>query len=121
MIIIFKNQNFRAMKPILLCILDGFGIGDEGNEFNAIAQAKMPNYQRFLKTYPHSQLKTSGLAVGLPVGQIGNSEVGHSTIGAGRVIYQDLPKINKAIIDGSLIENPDLLNLVADLKEKNKP
>ena len=109
------------MKPILLCILDGFGIGDEGNEFNAIAQAKMPNYQRFLKTYPHSQLKTSGLAVGLPEGQIGNSEVGHSTIGAGRIIYQDLPKINKAIDDGSLAQNPDLLDLVADLKEKNKP
>ena len=109
------------MKPILLCILDGFGIGDEANKFNAIAQAKMPNYQRFLKTYPHSQLKTSGLAVGLPEGQIGNSEVGHSTIGAGRVIYQDLPKINKAIIDGSLAQNPDLLGLIAVLKEKNKP
>jgi len=109
------------MKPILLCILDGFGIGDEANKFNAIAQAKMPNYQRFLKTYPHSQLKTSGLAVGLPDGQIGNSEVGHSTIGAGRIIYQDLPKINKAIDDGSLAQNPDLLDLVADLKEKNKP
>lgn len=109
------------MKPILLCILDGFGIGDEGNEFNAIAQAKMPNYQRFLKTYPHSQLKTSGLAVGLPAGQIGNSEVGHSTIGAGRVIYQDLPKINKAINDDSLAQNDDLLDLVVGLKEKNKP
>ena len=66
------------MKPILLCILDGFGIGDEGNKFNAIAQAKMPNYQRFLKTYPHSQLKTSGLDVGLPEGQMGNSEVGRT-------------------------------------------
>lgn len=109
------------MKPILLCILDGFGIGDESNKFNAIAQAKMPNYQRFLKTYPHSQLKTSGLDVGLPVGQIGNSEVGHSTIGAGRIIYQDLPKINKAISDGSLAQNPDLLELIKDLKEKNKP
>ncbi len=109
------------MKPILLCILDGFGIGDESNEFNAIAQAKMPNYQRFLKTYPHSQLKTSGLAVGLPEGQIGNSEVGHGTIGAGRVIYQDLPKINKAINDDSLAQNPDLLDLVTGLKEKNKP
>ncbi len=109
------------MKPILLCILDGFGIGDEGNKFNAIAQAKMPNYQRFLKTYPHSQLKTSGLDVGLPEGQMGNSEVGHSTIGAGRIIYQDLPKINKAIIDGSLAQNLDLLNLINNLKENNKP
>ena len=109
------------MKPILLCILDGFGIGDEGNQFNAIAQAKMPNYQRFLKTYPHSQLKTSGLDVGLPEGQIGNSEVGHSTIGAGRVIYQDLPKINKAINDGSLAQNPDLLDLIANLKQTKKP
>ena len=109
------------MKPILLCILDGFGIGDEGNKFNAIAQAKMPNYQRFLRTYPHSQLKTSGLDVGLPEGQMGNSEVGHSTSGAGRIIYQDLPKINKAIIDGSLAQNHDLLSLIKNLKENNKP
>ena len=109
------------MKPIVLCILDGFGIGDINDKFNAIAQAKMPNYQRFLATYPHSKLETSGLSVGLPAGQIGNSEVGHMTIGAGRIIYQDLPKINKAIADGSLAKNQDLAQLIADLKAKQRP
>jgi len=109
------------MKPVLLCILDGFGIGDDNNQFNAIARAQMPNYQRILATYPHSQLETSGLSVGLPEGQIGNSEVGHMTIGAGRVIYQDLPKINKAIEDGSLANNPLLQKLIHELKNNNRP
>lgn len=109
------------MKPIVLCILDGFGIGDNNDKFNAITQAKMPNYQRFLATYPHSKLQTSGLSVGLPEGQIGNSEVGHMTIGAGRIIYQDLPKINKALIDGSLVKNQDLARLITDLKSKRRP
>jgi len=108
-------------KTILLCIIDGFGIGDESNKFNAIAQAKMPNYQKILSKYPHSKLKTSGLDVGLPEGQIGNSEVGHMTIGAGRVIYQDLPKINKAIEDKSLELNSELQKLITDSKINNKP
>ncbi len=98
-------------KPTLLCILDGWGIGNEEDSSNAIARANTPNYDRFLRTYPHSQLETSGLAVGLPEGQIGNSEVGHMTIGAGRVIFQDLPRINNAIADGSLAKNPLLLSL----------
>jgi len=113
-----------SKKPVLLCILDGFGIGEEGDKFNAIAQAKsqakMPNWQRILKTYPHSKLTTSGLAVGLPEGQIGNSEVGHMTIGAGRVIYQDLPRINRAIADGSLLANQELQALIKDLKQSKK-
>lgn len=62
------------MKPTLLCILDGFGIGDNSDKYNAIAQAHMPNYHRIIDSYPHSKLQTSGLAVGLPDGQIGNSE-----------------------------------------------
>lgn len=105
-------------KPILLCVLDGWGIGDDNDSFNSIARAQAPNYQRFLKTYPHSQLETSGLAVGLPEGQMGNSEVGHMTIGAGRVIFQDLPRINNAIKDGSLAEHPLLQKLIA--QENNK-
>lgn len=109
------------VKPVLLCILDGFGIGDEGDEYNAISQAKMPNYQKIIKTYPNSKLETSGLAVGLPAGQIGNSEVGHSTIGSGRVIYQDLPKINKAINDGNLQSHPILQKLISNLTKSNKP
>jgi len=107
-------------KPILLCILDGFGIGNNKDSSNAIAQAKMPNYQRFLSSYPHSKLKTSGLDVGLPEGQIGNSEVGHMTIGAGRIIFQDLPRINNAIADGSLAQNEKLKNLIFDLKKSGK-
>ncbi|MFM7556984.1 MAG: 2,3-bisphosphoglycerate-independent phosphoglycerate mutase [Alphaproteobacteria bacterium] len=108
-------------KPILLCIIDGFGIGDETNKFNAIAQARMPNYQEILAKFPNSKLQTSGLAVGLPEGQIGNSEVGHLTIGAGRVIYQDLPKINKAIAENSIEINQDLQNLIRDCQINNKP
>lgn len=110
----------KSFKPILLCILDGFGIGDEMEKNNAIAQAKMANYQRFLKQYPHSQLSTSGLDVGLPAGQMGNSEVGHMTIGAGRIIFQDLPRINNAIADGSLEKNPKLQKLISDLKTSRK-
>ena len=106
----------KPRKPLLLCILDGWGIGDKNDPNNAIARAKTPNYDRFLHDYPNSQLATSGLDVGLPEGQMGNSEVGHMTIGAGRIIFQDLPRINNAIADGSLEKNTDLLKLVADLK-----
>ncbi len=114
------NQLKSFFRPVLLCILDGFGIGDETSAHNAIARAKMPNYQRILKTYPHSQLETSGLAVGLPEGQMGNSEVGHMTIGSGRVIFQDLPRINKAILDGELTQNKNLLALISDLKKSGR-
>jgi 2,3-bisphosphoglycerate-independent phosphoglycerate mutase len=110
----------KTRKPILLCILDGFGIGDETDRNNAIARAKMPNYRRFLKQYPHSSLITSGLDVGLPEGQMGNSEVGHMTIGAGRIIFQDLPRINNAIADGSFAKNEKLQKLISDLKSSGK-
>lgn len=110
----------KPKTPVLLCILDGFGIGDENAADNAIAQAEMANYKRILKIYPHSQLETSGLAVGLPFGQMGNSEVGHMTIGAGRVIFQDLPRINNAISDGSLTKNHKIQKLIADLKNSDK-
>lgn len=107
-------------KPILLCILDGFGIGDEKNENNAIVKAQMQNYQRILKEYPHSKLMTSGLDVGLPEGQIGNSEVGHITIGSGRIIYQDLPRINNAISSGDFEKNEKLQKLIASFKNTDK-
>ncbi len=115
-----QTSSKREKKPLLLCILDGWGIGDESNPYNAIAQANLPNYNRILKQYPHSHLETSGLAVGLPEGQMGNSEVGHMTIGAGRVIYQDLPRINQAIKNGDLSKNADLLALIDDLKKSHK-
>jgi 2,3-bisphosphoglycerate-independent phosphoglycerate mutase len=106
-------------KPTLLCILDGFGIADD-SEFNAVSLAKMPNYHRLLKDYPHSQLQTSGLDVGLPEGQMGNSEVGHMTIGAGRIIFQDLVRINLAIQSSELEENKYLQTLVRNLQNSDK-
>ena len=110
----------KIKNPLLLCILDGWGIGDNDNPSNAIAKANTPNYDRFLKTYPHSALETSGLSVGLPQGQIGNSEVGHMTIGAGRIIFQDLPKINNSIADQSFEKNEKLQKLITNLKKTNK-
>jgi len=115
-----ENSSNMIKKPILLCILDGWGIGDDLDPHNAIAKANTPNYDRFSKEYPNSKLETSGLAVGLPKGQIGNSEVGHMTIGSGRVIFQDLPKINNAILDGSLMDNSKIQKLISDLKESKK-
>lgn len=87
---------------LVLTILDGFGLGDQKYAYNAVYQSSMTNLQRFLSQYPYSLLETSGPAVGLPEGQMGNSEVGHMTIGAGRIIYQDLPRINNAINSGTL-------------------
>ena len=85
-------------KPVILCILDGWGVGNQNSAFNAIAKADLQFYPQILKRYPNSTLETSGESVGLPAGQMGNSEVGHFTIGAGRVIFQDLPRINNSII-----------------------
>ena len=94
------------MKALLI-ILDGWGIGSESHS-NAIYSTPTPYWDYLLSTYPHSQLQASGENVGLPDGQMGNSEVGHLNIGAGRVVYQDLVKINKAIGDGSILENPQI-------------
>ncbi len=91
-------------KPAVLLILDGFGLAPAG-EANAISQAKTPVLDGLFAACPHSQLSASGLDVGLPVGQMGNSEVGHTNIGAGRVIFQDLPKISQAIETGAFFEN----------------
>ncbi|MGZ3689612.1 MAG: 2,3-bisphosphoglycerate-independent phosphoglycerate mutase, partial [Bdellovibrionota bacterium] len=92
----------------LLIVLDGFGIGKD-SPFNAINNARMPFYQDLVAKYPHSQLITHGEAVGLPPGVMGNSEVGHMTMGAGRIIYQDLTRITKAIYDKEFQKNPVLL------------
>ena len=102
----------------LLVILDGFGFSEEKSN-NAIAMAHTPNWSDFLKRYPNHLIQTSGEFVGLPKGQMGNSEVGHMTIGAGRVIYQDLPRINRAIENGEFQQNPVLLNLI-DQSIRNK-
>lgn len=95
-------------KPLLLIILDGWGINPQ-RKGNAIALANPPFYQHLLATYPNTTLKASGCDVGLPEGQMGNSEVGHMNIGAGRIVYQDLTRINKAIADHSFHTNETLL------------
>ena len=91
----------------LLVILDGWGIGDR-SKGDVIYQTPTPYWDSLLKNYPHSELQASGENVGLPDGQMGNSEVGHLNIGAGRVVYQDLVKINKSIADGSILNNPEI-------------
>ncbi len=104
-------------KPVMLMILDGFGISDK-EDGNAIRAAHKPNYDRLFEKYPHTQLGASGLDVGLPSGQMGNSEVGHLNIGAGRIIYQELTRITKAIEDGDFFEN-EALNIAVDNAIKN--
>lgn len=105
-------------QPILLAILDGFGIA-QASVTNAISQAKKPNLDYFLANYSHTQLKASGLAVGLPEGQMGNSEVGHLHIGAGRTIYQSLTLINKAIAEKNFFENKVIKSAIDQAKIKN--
>jgi len=104
------------MKPVMLIIMDGFGESDE-TEGNAIAFAKTPNIDRLKSSYPNTTLGAAGLDVGLPPGQMGNSEVGHLNLGAGRVVYQDYTRINLAIENGSFMEKPVLVE-AADLAKK---
>ena len=104
-------------KPVLLMILDGFGLSEK-KEGNAIAAAKKPNIDRLFSTYPHSTLQASGMSVGLPVGQMGNSEVGHLNIGAGRIVYQDLTRITKSIKEGDFFSNPILIDAIENVKTK---
>lgn len=103
-------------KPVALIILDGFGLREE-TQGNAVAQAKKPNFDRYWNTYPHTTLTAHGEAVGLPEGQMGNSEVGHLNIGAGRIVYQDLTRISKSIRDGEFFQNETLLGAVRHAKE----
>ncbi|MBQ2165059.1 MAG: 2,3-bisphosphoglycerate-independent phosphoglycerate mutase [Muribaculaceae bacterium] len=103
----------------LLIILDGWGIGDHSKS-DAIFSTPTPYWDNLLNTYPHSQLQASGENVGLPDGQMGNSEVGHLNIGGGRVVYQDLVKINKAIKDGSISQNPEVVSAFTYAKETGK-
>lgn len=104
-------------KPVMLMILDGFGIS-ESEKGNAIAAAKKPNFDKYINKYPSTQIAASGLKVGLPEGQMGNSEVGHLNIGAGRIIYQELTRITKAIEDGDFFEN-EALNKAINSALKN--
>lgn len=101
-----------SQSRAILIVLDGFGIGKD-SPFNAIRNARMPFFRDLLAKYPHSELITHGEAVGLPEGIMGNSEVGHMTMGAGRIIYQDLTRISKAVSDRSFFKNPDLRSTLA--------
>ena len=103
-----------SYRPVVLCVLDGWGHRTE-TEHNAIALAETPVWDRLTAERPWGLLATAGAAVGLPEGQMGNSEVGHMTIGAGRVVLQDLPRIDAAVADGSLARNPALLSLIQRL------
>jgi 2,3-bisphosphoglycerate-independent phosphoglycerate mutase len=102
-------------RPVVLCILDGWGARAEPAN-NAIALGDTPNWDRYMETCPHAHLDASGTTVGLPDAQMGNSEVGHMTIGAGRSVLQDLPRIDTAIADGDLATNPALGDLIARLQ-----
>lgn len=104
-------------KPYLLMILDGWGLAPP-SDTNAISIAKTPNMDAFIKNYPHGQLNASGLFVGLPEGQMGNSEVGHLNIGSGRVVYQELTKINKAIFEKSFFLNEELNRAIDHAKNQ---
>ncbi|MFN3715605.1 MAG: 2,3-bisphosphoglycerate-independent phosphoglycerate mutase, partial [Thiobacillus sp.] len=105
--------------PVLLIILDGFGCRAE-REDNAIAQACKPNFDRLWKDNPHTLIHASEMEVGLPRGQMGNSEVGHLNIGAGRVVYQEFTRIDRAIESGYFYTNPALLNAVHKARDNNK-
>jgi len=105
-----------GQKPVVLCILDGWGLRAETAN-NAVALSKTPTYDRLMATCPNATLKTSGGDVGLPDGQMGNSEVGHMNIGAGRVVFMDLGLIGNAIKDGSFAENPALGRFIDALKQ----
>lgn len=103
-------------RPVVLCILDGWGSRPDAED-NAITRAEPENYMRMLRECPNALLETSGRAVGLPAGQMGNSEVGHMNIGAGRIVVQDLPRIDDALADHSFATRPALLELIARTKK----
>src|SRR5580700_11867081 len=105
----------QRRRPVMLVILDGWGWRDDPAD-NAIRQAKTPTFDRLWQDGPHGFLHTSGKDVGLPGGQMGNSEVGHLNIGAGRVVMQDLPRITHAIADGDIKNAPALTDLIKKLK-----
>ena len=107
-----------SKKPVVLMILDGYGL-NEKTEGNAVAQAKTPVMDKLMREYPYVRGNASGMAVGLPEGQMGNSEVGHLNMGAGRIVYQELTRITKEIQDGTFFENPAFLAAVENCKKRD--
>ncbi len=108
--------SLKRPRPVVLCVLDGWGFREDASD-NAITRAKTPVFKKYWETSPHALLDASETFVGLPKGQIGNSEVGHMNLGAGRVIFQDLPMIDRAIAAGDLASNKALQALIAQLRE----
>lgn len=108
------------MRKVVLVILDGFGCREE-KRGNAVAAAKKDNFDRLWRNYPHTQIEASGNYVGLPDGQMGNSEVGHLNIGAGRIVYQDLVRINQSIRSGEIKKNKEITNLFDYARREDKP
>lgn len=108
-----------SKSPVALIILDGFALRSE-RMGNAVAQANKPNFDKYWNSYPHSTLVASGEAVGLPEGQMGNSEVGHLNIGAGRIVYQSLTRVNLSIREGEFYKNETFVNAIKHVKEKGK-
>jgi 2,3-bisphosphoglycerate-independent phosphoglycerate mutase len=111
------KETSMGRRSVSLIILDGYGI-NENSTGNAVAQAKKPNIDRLLASCPNTRIKTSGLDVGLPEGQMGNSEVGHTNIGAGRIVYQELTRITGAIKDGSFFDEPELCAAMQNCLDK---
>ncbi len=108
----------KDKKRVLLCILDGWGISTD-TKYNAISKGNTPNFDSFMATMPHTQIYADGNNVGLPKGQMGNSEVGHLNIGAGRIVYQELTRINKAIEDETFFKNEEFTNAINHVKKYN--
>ncbi len=108
----------NTRKRALLCILDGWGISKD-TKYNAVYSAKTPNFDKYFSSMPSTLIHADGLNVGLPEGQMGNSEVGHLNIGAGRIVYQDLTRINKSIDEGDFFKNEEFLNAINHCKENN--
>lgn len=112
------SPSYRGPRPTVLIVLDGWGIGPN-NAGNAIIQARTPNLDKYWMTFPHTQLAASGEAVGLPRGEDGNTETGHLNIGAGHIVYQDLPRINMSIADGTFYTNSGFHNAFNHVKAHN--
>ena len=109
-----RSERMENVKPTALIILDGYGIGEPERRQRHLSSPRRPSWTSCWPDCPHTQLSASGLDVGLPEGQMGNSEVGHTNIGAGRVVYQDLPRITNAVKDGSFFENPAYVKAMDD-------
>ena len=109
----------KLEAPVMLVILDGFGMGDQSDTTNAVVQAKPLCFNQLWDTYPHTKLEASGLAVGLPDGQMGNSEVGHLNLGSGRIVYQDLTRITKDVESGEFYNRPVMKELYEVAKKQS--